>query len=158
MEIAALLISALALIISVLSVRYSRQQSRSSGAIASIEADRRAEEVARATAAEKRAKHADVDIRLAAPEANSRDKLIVSNGGPAPASGVSVSFVRPLSAGGVDGAFQGITQRHFDLQPGDSELLRLSPDYDTAPRYEVAVRWTDLAGVHERVRVINHLG
>lgn len=57
----------------------------------------------------------------------------------------------------VDGAFGEIAQRHFDLRPGDSEVLRLSPDFDSAPRYEVVVRWTDLAGDHQQVRVINHL-
>lgn len=108
MEIVALLISALALIVSGLSARYSRQQSRSNTALASIEADRRAEEVARAAATEERARQADVDVRLAPSEANSRAELIVNNGGPAPASEVSVSFIRPRSAGGVDGAFQGI--------------------------------------------------
>lgn len=157
MEIAALLISALALLVSAFSVRYSRQQSRSNAALARIEADRRAEEVARATATQERAKQADVDVRLAALEANSTEVLIVSNGGPAPASEVSVSCIRPLSAGGVDGAFGEIAQRHFDLRPGESEVLRLSPDFDSAPRYEVAVRWTDLAGDHQQVRVINHL-
>lgn len=157
MEIVALLISALALIVSGLSVRYSRQQSRSGAAMASIEAARRAEEVARAAANEERAKHADVDVKLAPRVANSSDELIVCNKGPAPASEVSVSFVRPLSAGGVDSAFGGIAQRHFDLRPGDSEVLRLSADFDTAPRYEVAVYWTDPAGDHELVREINHL-
>ncbi len=157
MEIAALLISALALLVSAFSVRYSRQQSRSNAALARIEADRRAEEVTRATAAEERAKQADVDVRLAPLEANSTEVLIVSNGGPAPASEVTVSFIRALSSGSVDGALGEIARHHFDLRPGDSETLRLSPDFESAPRYEVAVRWTDLAGDHERVRVINHL-
>lgn len=157
MEVVALLISVLALIVSIFSARYSRQQSRSSAALASIEADRRADEMTRAAATEKHAKHADVDVRLAAPEANSSDHLIVDNRGPALASGVAVSFVRALSAGVVDGAFERLAQRRFDLRSGDSELLRLSPSYDTATRYEIAVRWTDAAGDQERVRVIDHL-
>lgn len=158
MEFAALLISVLAFVVSVVSARYTRQQARSAAELATIEAQRRAEEVARATAAEEHAKHADVDVRLAPPEANSSGTLIVDNRGPAPASRVRVTFVRPLSAGTVDGAFEAIAQRRFDLRPGDCQSLRLSPDYDTAPSYEVAVHWTDNAGDHELLRAINHFG
>jgi hypothetical protein len=155
MELAALLISILALVVSGLSVRYSREQSRSSAALANIEVDRRAEEVARVAAEAEQAKKADVDIRLAAREANSSAKLVVSNDGPANASQVSVGYVRPLSSGGTIAAFKQFAQRRFDLRSGDIEVIRLDADFDTAPRFEVAVRWTDPAGDHERVRLIN---
>lgn len=157
MEIAAFLISILALIVSALAARYSRQQASSTSALATIEAEGRADEVEHNTAVQERAKHADVDVRLAPPEANSSERLIVNNQGPATASGVSLSFVRARSAGGIDGSFEGMAHRSFELRPGDSESLRLSQDYGAAPQYEVALRWTDGAGDHERVRLINHL-
>lgn len=108
--------------------------------------------------AEERARRADVDVQLAPGERNTRERLLVTNRGPAPATGVSVEFVRPLSAGMPDGAYQAIAQRRFDLYPGDTQHFLLTPDGDTAPRYEISLRWTDAAGDHERGRVIHHGG
>lgn len=156
-EIAALTISILAIIVSAASAGYSRQQARSGAALATIETERREEEVARAFANEEQRKCANVDVRLDALEANSSAKLIVSNQGPHPASEVSLSFVRALSAGPVDGALTEIAQRKFDLRAGESQSVRISPSNDTAQRYEIAVRWTDGAGGHDLVREINHL-
>lgn len=153
-----MLISILAFIVSLASARYSRQQANSNAELATIEAERRAEEVERASAAVERARHADVDVRLAPPEANIDERLIVNNQGPDTAFRVSLSFVRALSTGGIDGAFKEIAQRSFDLRPGASESLRISPSFDTAKFYEVSVRWNDGAGDQELVRQINHLG
>ncbi|MGB3259172.1 MAG: hypothetical protein WBA72_14435 [Ornithinimicrobium sp.] len=156
MEFVALLLSLFAIVVSVASAVYSRQQARSGAALAAVETERRVEEVARATTDRERARHADVDVRLGAMETNSSYKLIVSNRGPHAASGVSLSFVRALSSGIVDGSFDAIAQHKFDLKPGDSESLRISPTFETARRYEVVVRWTDGAGTEELVRQITH--
>lgn len=157
MQIAALVISLFALVVSGFSVWYARSQSQSNKTVAMIEADRRAEEVRHAEARAEAARHAEVEVRLAPPEGNSAETLVVTNRGPANATSVSLSFVRPLSAGGIDGAFEAISRRTFELRPGRSERLRLAPDYDTAPQYEVALRWSDGAGMHETTSVINHI-
>jgi hypothetical protein len=119
--------------------------------------DRRAEELADRFTREQRMSHADVDVKLAPRERNAVARLLLSNAGPAAASNVSISFVRPLSGdGGRDGAFDLLEPQRFELAPGGSQHLALSPDGEIPSRYEVAVQWTDPAGEHERLRVISH--
>lgn len=156
MDVAALLVSLLALLVAGWAAWQTRRQAESADVMAQNDSERRAEERAARAAEAEQLRHAAVDLRILPPVRNGTRQLLLSNDGPAVADEVAVSFVRPLSGdGGRDAAFDGIEARRFTLKPGDRKELGLSPDYESATLFEVAVRWIDPDGEHELVCVVS---
>lgn len=157
MELLAVVISCVALGVSVLAAWWTRAQAHSAREMAAIERERRGEEVAAQVQAQAEARRAAVTVRLSPPERNAGRQLLLSNAGPAEAHEVGVRFVRPLSGdGGRDGAFDAIEAQSLTLARGEGRRLRLTHDSDTATRYEVRLSWRDLTGEHSELVVIDH--
>lgn len=141
MDIAALVVSILALLASAYAVVYARESAKADASMAQIEGARRAEEVAdreRALAASMRA---DLSIEPAAPEQNTNPSLVLTNNG----GGVAKDVI--VRAGGPGIAPDAMARKRERLEPGDRWHLESVGTLNLRGRVaDVEVTWLDQSG------------
>jgi hypothetical protein len=144
LEIASLIVSALAFIAAGIALR----RTRASEATAKIEQSRRGGEIAQA----ERDKRAEVTVAIMPTASNESPKIWVRNGGPAHASDVFVIFIR---------AHDRRPEPHIDwgrlrgeLAPHDYLVARLGLTAHSAKRFSVRFGWRDGNGDHLRDSVL----
>lgn len=157
MDVAALIVSILAIIIAAWALVYShsqaesaRSQAKSKRDLADIEQQRHARELAEREALLEASKVADLDVTLEPPVRNANRALTISNRGPARASAVTVELV-PNS--GSAPAFVTGAQRISvpSLPQGGRESVTLLIDHDdpVSAFFDAVLRWTDPRGPQE---------
>ncbi len=155
-DIAALVISALAFIVSAWAVVYARSQAQSAKKMALIEERRHNLELEQVEQERVALLTADLGIAVGPPVANEDPKLYVHNRGRHAARnvGLSLAAVRgevPMFRAGVDELALS------DLAPSDSDFVHLVTDYETATDITANLRWTDGLGDHASVTPLNLL-
>jgi hypothetical protein len=148
LDIASLIVSALAFIAAGIAVYLALRQTKTSEATAKIEQSRRGEEIAQA----ERDKRADLTVAIMPTASNESPKIWVRNDGPAHASDVFVIFIR---------AHDGRPAPHIDwgrlrgeLAPNDYLVARLGLTAHSTKRFSVRFGWRDGNGDHLRDSVL----
>lgn len=141
MDIAAFVVSVLALLASAYAVVYARQSAKADASMAEIEGDRRAEEVADRERAEETSMRAELSVEATAPEQNTNPGLVVTNNG----GGVARDVIVRADGPGI--APDAMALKRGRLEPGDRWHIESVGTPNRRGRVaEVEVTWLDRSG------------
>jgi len=151
--VAALIISAVAVLIACLSAWYTYRAAKANERVATVAEAQRADEIAHREAARAAARAADLRVDAVQHPSGSGFAMRLENHGPSQASNVRLEIVAALGPGDAPGLAEGVEARN--LARGDLALVTLAVDYESERGFQCRLSWTDGDGEHEERRDVH---
>lgn len=137
----ALVVSVAALLVSGISVLYTRKAAHADTKLAEIEAERRGDEIRAREARQEATRRADVRVRVTL--SGTAARLVVTNHGPAAAQRVCAEIPEG------QGSPTLVNTDRVDLAPGEHRSVTLIVSLGTSPTFPVKLTWEDGTGERE---------